>query len=310
MLPKRVLDRPTNLSRKQARADLGPLRDNLVKLGTLKRYILAQLQFQLFIAANCWPLALSMEELDMQLRAFVEQAWEEGEQKALAADAISAAQHFLLTRRQFPGAWKLLGVWGKLELPSRAPPMPWEIAMALAGYALSIGRLDWAALVLTGHHCCLRTMEMLELTVDCVGLNQHYLGTITLMNTKIGQRHGQKEFVTIDSPFVGYWLHRACVGLPPNSKIRQSSSASFRTFFHQGLQAVGVASLNYKPYSLRRGGATADYVAHKDLARTMLRGRWADIRTAKIYIVEGEAMLLALKLPQRLDLGKWTQLLV
>ena len=204
-MPKRVLDRKDNLSRKQTRADLGPLRDNLIKLGTLKRYIHAQVQFQLFICANMWPFALSMEELDMQLRAFVEQAWEEGEQKALAGDAISGAQHFLLTRRQFPGAWKLLGVWGKLELPSRAPPMSWEIALALAGYAVSTGRLDWAALVLAGHHCCLRTMEMLELSVECVALNQQYLGTLTLMNTKIGQRRGQKEFVTVDSPFVGYW---------------------------------------------------------------------------------------------------------
>ena len=40
----------------------------------------------------------------------------------------------------------------------------------------------------------------------------------------------------------------------------------------------------FKPYSLRRGGATSHFIACGSLDVVMLRGRWAQARTARVYI--------------------------
>jgi hypothetical protein len=46
-------------------------------------------------------------------------------------------------------------------------------------------------------------------------------------------------------------------------------------------------------YSLRRGGATADFLVHGDAARCMLRGRWKDVRTFSIYLRTPEALRMS-----------------
>jgi hypothetical protein len=49
------------------------------------------------------------------------------------------------------------------------------------------------------------------------------------------------------------------------------------------------------PYSLRRGGATHDFLVHRDIARCLFRGRWADVRTGRIYIMDGAARMAELQ---------------
>ena len=51
------------------------------------------------------------------------------------------------------------------------------------------------------------------------------------------------------------------------------------------------------PYSLRRGGACHDYTMHGDVQRTILRGRWSALATARIYITEGYRQATELALP-------------
>ena len=42
----------------------------------------------------------------------------------------------------------------------------------------------------------------------------------------------------------------------------------------------------WQPYGLRRGGACEDWATHGDAGRLCMRGRWSQIKTAKIYAVE------------------------
>ena len=46
-------------------------------------------------------------------------------------------------------------------------------------------------------------------------------------------------------------------------------------------------SSGYKPYSIRRGGATSHFIACGSLDRVVVRGRWAQTKTARIYINSG-----------------------
>eukprot|EP00974_Lingulodinium_polyedra_P099500 9638230-Lingulodinium_polyedra.AAC.1 len=55
---------------------------------------------------------------------FIDRCWEEGEARALAADAVCVAQHFIPTvRRHLSNSWRLLMTWQRFEEPSRATPM-------------------------------------------------------------------------------------------------------------------------------------------------------------------------------------------
>ena len=47
----------------------------------------------------------------------------------------------------------------------------------------------------------------------------------------------------------------------------------------------------YRLYSFRRGGATYDFGHHGQLDRAIVRGRWSNSRTARLYTTEGLAML-------------------
>ena len=55
----------------------------------------------------------------------------------------------------------------------------------------------------------------------------------------------------------------------------------------------------YKPYSLRRGGATHHWQVLGNLSRTTLRGRWRHQQTCRSYIQGGFAMLEQLRLSAR-----------
>ena len=52
--------------------------------------------------------------------------------------------------------------------------------------------------------------------------------------------------------------------------------------------------MGYQVYSIRRGRATADFHSHGLLDSTAVRGRWADVKTCRIYVNESLALLASL----------------
>ena len=50
------------------------------------------------------------------------------------------------------------------------------------------------------------------------------------------------------------------------------------------LQRIGVAYLQFRPYSLRRGGATQAFMQGMSLTIACERGRWTQEKTARMYI--------------------------
>ena len=64
---------------------------------------------------------------------------------------------------------------------------------------------------------------------------------------------------------------------------------TFRAFFADMLGTLGLQGRGFKPYSLRRGGATHHFREFANVSATTLRGRWESIKTARIYITDGIA---------------------
>ena len=53
----------------------------------------------------------------------------------------------------------------------------------------------------------------------------------------------------------------------------------------------------FRPYSLRRGGATHWFQHHGSFDKLLVQGRWAAAKTAKIYVNEGLALLAEISIP-------------
>lgn len=285
-----MLDRGASRSeRAAARAKIGRLRDARIAKRTLGRYTTAVAWFEAWRKAAGLRQAQGLAELDAQLADFIETLWEEGEPKGLAADALCGAQHFLESRRCFPVAWGLYRTWDRVELPARAPPLTAEMVMAVANVFRMRGRVELAAAVLLGFHCALRTSELMAAQPRHILFTAANVGVLALPLTKSGQRRGAQEQVSIDDPLVGLWLQRSF--RQRRGTIAGCSGPSFRKQFGSALRALSLQAFGFQPYSLRRGGATHDFLHHQSIQRTLLRGRWSDIRTAQIYITEGAALV-------------------
>ena len=72
----------------------------------------------------------------------------------------------------------------------------------------------------------------------------------------------------------------------------------WREDFSAALQALQLDTFGFRPYFLRRGGATFWFNKHGSLDRPLLHERWAGAKTARLYINDGLATLADLRLPE------------
>lgn len=70
-----------------------------------------------------------------------------------------------------------------------------------------------------------------------------------------------------------------------------ASSTTFRAWFASGLSATGLVGLDFKPYSLRRGGATQLFSDTQSYSTVTQRGRWASTKTVRAYVADSLALL-------------------
>ena len=127
----------------------------------------------------------------------------------------------------------------------------------------------------------LRTAELLTAAFANITIAPDTTGVVALPLTKMGQVRGAQEVVTIDDPMVGLLIRKVfSLRQQARGAVLVGTSAEFRSTFVACLERLGVGMFNFRPYSIRRGGATHDFTSHGDIARTVWRGRWSDSRTA------------------------------
>ena len=91
------------------------------------------------------------------------------------------------------------------------------------------------------------------------------------------------------------YAHRA-PGTSDDFYIFPGSEARFYELFTTAMKEFGLSSYGFRPYSLRRGGATAYFRATRNMGATIERGRWSSLRVARIYINDGIAKEVELRL--------------
>ena len=86
-----------------------------------------------------------------------------------------------------------------------------------------------------------------------------------------------------DAPLIRLLARLIQIKQPGDSIIERVPQA-FRRCFRQLVDGLSLNNLLLKPYSMRRGGATSLFRATNSLDVVGLKGRWANQRTARIYV--------------------------
>ncbi len=289
-----ILSGRTRAERIAARRGVN-LRDSGITERTKQRYLSA-LQVLLPLVAGI----LNLLELDPICEEWIEYRWSSGATLGSIGDALCGLQFYWPeTKGYLRSSWKLYKNWRRIEVPTRAPPISALIVRAFVAWLVEQEHLCSAFLIALGFHAYLRTGELLSLKFRDLQLGAT-TGIVTIRGGKSGLRHNIDEAVAIyDSLVVS--LGQLVALLPhnshPQSPVWPWSAAAFRKSFNRCVDQFGLQHLSYKPYSLRRGGATHDYIEKGLLEPILLRGRWHSLAVARLYLEDGLAQLPSLTLP-------------
>ena len=288
----KVVEAPHASDRAKQRRKLGTLRELTVQPATKRRYNKALDEFFAFLHSNQLTLPTKKSELDPLVCDYIEHMWSTGVGPGQANDTVAALQDQQPNLKgQLHGAWRLLKTWSINEVPNRAPPLPEQVVLAMAGWAFFKGHYSFGVSLLIGFYTMLRSGELLGLSsghIMCSRGDQQAL--ISLGLTKGGKRQGAAESVILGVEnavkLVQCWKRLASASTP-----LARSPITWRALFSESLDALGLQAFGFRPYSLRRGGATWWFSKHHNLDRILVQGRWAALKTARIYLNEGLAML-------------------
>ena len=237
--------------------------------------------------------------LDTTVCEWIHLMWKSGEPLLTIGDALSAF-HFYepWSKRKLPHSWKLFAVWRRIEIPSRAPPLTLELVRAMSAYELSKGNLEMSTLLVLSFHCSLRAGEALKLRAVDFTLNSSH-GICSLKETKSGRRNSANEAISITDPIVLDLLTTLCLvkqdlGLELQP-LWSSSGSAFRTRFRNLCISFGLQSHHFRPYSLRRGGATHTFQLSHSMELALMRGRWESTKVARVYIMDALSYLPSIR---------------
>jgi hypothetical protein len=241
-------------------------------------------------------------ELDQLVAQFVEELWQDGEPKSAASYTVAAVQHFMPEmKNNLRCAWRLVRAWGKLEMPERATPFEPFMLWAFSSYFLQKQHLELALLLPVAFAALLRTGEFFLLRKgDVVFGPDSSEAILSLKDTKGVQRRAgpQEERIVLRDRLAIHCLHQLCDHKLPGDKVLGMSSTKFRDLWLQAVKHFGLENFHYPPYAIRRGGATWYFRQTNSMDAVMVLGRWAQARTARIYIEDAMATLRRLALPK------------
>jgi len=263
-----------------------------------KRYESALIRYFVFDESMQFSAPIDDVELDGNVAKYVEQLWQEGDPRYWAEDTLSGFTKLVPSLRGgFRLSWSLVTAWQRNEPPQRCAPLSVDILLAMIGLAVQRGWLGMCALLAVGFHCVLRTAEMYRMRVADFEFNvDGTSGVLTLPESKSGTRYNKVESVTITDPVVIRLIRAVTLGMHEGSLLYPEGASHFRRCFDELVVGLRLSSsLLYKPYSIRRGAATADFLKHGKLSRTCVRGRWNNEKTCRIYVNEATTSLSAIR---------------
>ena len=295
---KRLLEAVKPEDRAKQRQKLGTLRELTVQPTTRARYNKATDAFLAFLKTEHLELPRNKKDMDPLVCDYLEHLWASGAGRAQASDTLAGLQDLQPNlKSHLPGAWRLLRTWHINEIPNRAPPLPEHVLQAMAGWAFFKGHITFGISLVIGYYTRLRTGELLGLrSSHMTATSGHQQVLISLGFTKGGKRQGVSESVILGFEpavkLVKQWKLKA----HPTTPLAVSPG-QWRSLFSKCLEDLCLTKFGFRPYSLRRGGATFWFSRHQSLDKILVQGRWHTQKSARIYINEGLSVLATMKIP-------------
>jgi hypothetical protein len=294
-MPKKkvVIASKNKEQRRKVRSQLGALSDIVVSPATRKRYDEAVKRFFSWASENQIVLPTSVVDFDQLVASYIDFLWEDGEGRSLASNTVAGLQFFQPTlKRQLVCSWRLLGAWAKHEMPARAPPLTPDLVEALAGCALKLKLPHVSLAILIGFYGLLRTAEICNLSRGDMAISlDPPTVVLNLGLTKGGARSGALESVTLNQQFLVKLCQAWVLNKQAGDKLLPKGPGDFRKVFADLLRTLQLQEWGFKPYSLRRGGATDHFRRFNSLSATVVRGRWSSAKMARICLNDGLATL-------------------
>ena len=174
------------------------------------------------------------------------------------------------------------------------PPFSLQTLAIFCGWAHQQNP-HWALALQLGFHALLRTGELLQLQAkDCTVQQDHihlFLGQTktSFRNANVDSVHFRHHQLAL---LLGAWKN----SVRKNAYLVDCSNTAFRTWFARGLRDTSLEHIGYKPYSLRRGGATHVFTESHSYSTVTQQGRWSSQQTVRVYIADSLALLNDLNL--------------
>jgi len=191
--------------------------------------------------------------------------------------------------------------WRKARPTQSYPPLTWACTVAIAVQMARHGREDMGLACLLAFDSLLRIGEVSRLfredivLGDCFDprVDEAYRGSGMRIRTA---KTGKEQWADIISPAVRVLLRQHIMSCPPRSKLFTFTSDQFRRLFDCVCGELRLPAA-YVPHSLRHGGATLLFLLGVPIDKILIRGRWAERKSARVYIQSGRALLLAREVP-------------
>ena len=249
--------------------------------------------------------------MDASLQDYIEELYDSGRPMSWGTLALCAVLFYRPDMKGRLGlAARALKGWRRLSPALSKPPMSRDVARVVAMKLARGGRASMGVAVLVAHHCYLRVSEYCGLWRSDVAMaGEPGTGLDAIMALRLrSTKTGKNQHVTVSDPLVAAVLtaliqredaRRSFRSHGRDYELFDFTTREFRIAFLRTLVTLDMGHLGFNTHSLRHGGATHDYLAGRSIESVLLRGRWASTKSARIYIQEGRARLIATKIPQR-----------
>ena len=268
-----------------------------IKSSTKLRYDIMVNRFFNYLTAHNSQFPEQVDELDYLASEFVNDLWLSGDSLGYANDFVSGLCRFIpRSRKHIPITRLYIQNWGRTISRKRALPLTAEVIQAMCGVAVTYDRPRLACAMMLGFTGLLRTDEVVRMEKSWVQFSPTGdRAVLTLHDSKRGPAKNTIEQVQIEDVLVVRLLRKICNTLQDDERIYNQSAKQLGDDMKWAARKFHLQHPRLTPYGLRRGGATHHFLTHGSYDRTAELGRWAQVKTARLYIEGGTA-----------DLGQWT----
>jgi hypothetical protein len=268
---------------------------------TVRRYLAGVGGFVHWCRDGGWPLRTTLD-LDHALCQHIHHLWRSGGGRSAGVSLRCGVVMLLPTvDGKLPLTDRALTGWSKLMPTVSHAPISLPVAAAIATTLARNGHYRAALATLLAFYGWLRIGEVCGMIAADVAdgrdprLAGAGLSRVALVIRKAKTGNNQSvELKDATGQWVALALRAECKH--DGELLMPGGAAAYRKAFHRACDSLGLGGL-YVPHSLRHGGATRAYVSGMPIEDVMVYGRWAASKSARTYIQQSRALLLATAVP-------------